>query len=162
MFLFFFLPSINFFLLTKKDTIKKRKFSPFDEPENHFDIPKEAPVIDPNFYELSLEDEERVKIKSPMLTDITALLNLSQKTASLILGMSESMLCKKFKEITNKKWPYRQIQKIEKEIEQCKDESQLKILYNKRKQFFTPVSIYVKRFYTQKEAEMLFSDKRIN
>jgi len=46
--------------------------------------------------------------------DITSLLVLPQKEAASKLGISESMLCKRFKECTRRKWPYRYLRKIEK------------------------------------------------
>lgn len=41
--------------------------------------------------------------------DITELLVLPQKEAAAKLGISESMLCKRFKECTRRKWPYRYV-----------------------------------------------------
>ena len=41
--------------------------------------------------------------------DITDLLTLPQKEAARRLGISESMLCKRFKECTRRKWPYRYV-----------------------------------------------------
>jgi hypothetical protein len=41
--------------------------------------------------------------------DITELLTLPQKEAASKLGISESMLCKRFKESTRRKWPYRYV-----------------------------------------------------
>ena len=41
--------------------------------------------------------------------DITDLLILPQKEAARRLGISESMLCKRFKECTRRKWPYRYV-----------------------------------------------------
>jgi len=49
--------------------------------------------------------------------DITNLLQLPQKEAASKLGISESMLCKRFKESTKRKWPYRYLRKIEKIIQ---------------------------------------------
>jgi len=46
--------------------------------------------------------------------DITSLLVLPQKEAASRLGISESMLCKRFKESTRRKWPYRYLRKIDK------------------------------------------------
>eukprot|EP01124_Arcella_intermedia_P031935 TRINITY_DN7344_c0_g1_i1.p1 TRINITY_DN7344_c0_g1~~TRINITY_DN7344_c0_g1_i1.p1 ORF type:complete len:527 (+),score=25.69 TRINITY_DN7344_c0_g1_i1:152-1732(+) len=46
--------------------------------------------------------------------DITPLLVLPQKEAASRLGISESMLCKRFKECTRRKWPYRYLRKIDK------------------------------------------------
>jgi len=51
-----------------------------------------------------------------VLTDITHLLTLPQKEAAKILGISESMLCKRFKEQTQRKWPYRYLRKVERQI----------------------------------------------
>ena len=48
--------------------------------------------------------------------DITDLLVLPQKEAAKRLGISESMLCKRFKECTRRKWPFRYLRKIEKVI----------------------------------------------
>jgi len=48
--------------------------------------------------------------------DISRLLTLPQKEAADILGISESMLCKRFKECTRRKWPYRFLRKVEKMI----------------------------------------------
>jgi hypothetical protein len=48
--------------------------------------------------------------------DITSLLVLPQKEAATRLGISESMLCKRFKECTRRKWPYRYLRKIDKMI----------------------------------------------
>jgi hypothetical protein len=41
--------------------------------------------------------------------DITHLLHYPQKEAAKKLGISESMLCKRFKESTPRKWPYRYV-----------------------------------------------------
>lgn len=51
-----------------------------------------------------------------LLTDITPLLSLPQKVAAAMLGLSESMLCKRFKACTQRKWPYRQLCKIDRAI----------------------------------------------
>jgi len=48
--------------------------------------------------------------------DITSLLNVPQKEAANRLGISESMLCKRFKETTKRKWPYRYLRKIDKMV----------------------------------------------
>ncbi|KAF2072296.1 hypothetical protein CYY_006374 [Polysphondylium violaceum] len=52
----------------------------------------------------------------PNYIDITDLLILPQKEAAARLGISESMLCKRFKECTRRKWPYRYLRKIDKVI----------------------------------------------
>jgi len=51
-----------------------------------------------------------------VFTDITHLLTLPQKEAARILGISESMLCKRFKEQTQRKWPYRYLRKVERQM----------------------------------------------
>jgi len=48
--------------------------------------------------------------------DITCLLHLPQKEASRVLGISVSLLCKRFKEATNRKWPQRLLKKVRKEL----------------------------------------------
>ncbi len=48
------------------------------------------------------------------------MLKLPQKTAAAVLGISESMLCKRFKEFTRRKWPYRQMQKLNATITQVR------------------------------------------
>jgi hypothetical protein len=52
--------------------------------------------------------------RSPRTTyiDITDLLTLPQKEAAAKLGISESMLCKRFKECTRRKWPYRYVRTL--------------------------------------------------
>eukprot|EP01121_Diplochlamys_sp_Union-15-3_P007537 TRINITY_DN1922_c0_g2_i1.p1 TRINITY_DN1922_c0_g2~~TRINITY_DN1922_c0_g2_i1.p1 ORF type:complete len:517 (-),score=66.52 TRINITY_DN1922_c0_g2_i1:103-1653(-) len=52
--------------------------------------------------------------------DITSLLDLPQKEAAAKLNISESMLCKRFKECTKRKWPYRYLRKIDKTIQSLK------------------------------------------
>ena len=58
--------------------------------------------------------------------DITCLLHLPQKEASRVLGISVSLLCKRFKEATNRKWPQRLLKKVRKELpEENGDDSKL-------------------------------------
>lgn len=57
--------------------------------------------------------------------DITHLLSLPQKEAAAKLGISESMLCKRFKESTRRKWPFRYLRKIEKTINNLKEMKKL-------------------------------------
>lgn len=87
--------------------------------------------------------------------DITSLLGLPQRQAAEILGISESMLCKRYKECTQRKWPYRYLGKIEKKIvaKQAQlekagflspsDEATLASLLREREMCLTPVSIRV-------------------
>lgn len=55
-------------------------------------------------------------IQSSCQVDITSLLGLPQRQAAQVIGISESMLCKRYKEQTMRKWPYRYLGKIEKRI----------------------------------------------
>jgi len=82
--------------------------------------------------------------------DITPLLSLPQKQAALKLGISESMLCKRFKENTRRKWPYRHIQKLDKMIrvlasQKLEDDTQEKLhrLQSERDECLQPVSIRI-------------------
>jgi len=82
--------------------------------------------------------------------DITPLLTLPQKQAALKLGISESMLCKRFKENTRRKWPYRHIQKLDKMIrvlssQKIEDDTQDKLqrLQIERDECLQPVSIRI-------------------
>eukprot|EP01130_Rhizamoeba_saxonica_P003417 TRINITY_DN1449_c0_g1_i1.p1 TRINITY_DN1449_c0_g1~~TRINITY_DN1449_c0_g1_i1.p1 ORF type:complete len:336 (-),score=76.60 TRINITY_DN1449_c0_g1_i1:56-1063(-) len=60
--------------------------------------------------------QRRSTSTSTRLIDITQLLVLPQKEAASRLGISESMLCKRYKECTRMKWPHRQLKKIDKQI----------------------------------------------
>lgn len=86
--------------------------------------------------------------------DITALLVLPQKEAASKLGISESMLCKRFKECTRRKWPYRYLRKIDKMIRgmtlnkdasalSSEDRSKIERLTQERKQCLEPVKIRI-------------------
>lgn len=88
------------------------------------------------------------------LIDITDLLPLPQKEAANILGISESMLCKRFKESTRRKWPYRYLRKIEKIIVQLnklkkngtisqQDQIRLDELLIQKKECLEPVKIRI-------------------
>ena len=105
--------------------------------------------------ELSLNQKEieRLLRKSSLLTDITSLLPLPQKIAAAKLGVSESMLCKRFRERTNKKWPYRYLKKIERDLENANTEEEKKNLTKLREEYLSPVSIRVRRYRTQKEID---------
>jgi len=87
--------------------------------------------------------------------DITDLLVLPQKEAARQLGISESMLCKRFKECTRRKWPYRYLRKIEKVITMLEaqkadgaemtgeDEEKLASLSEEREECLKPVRIRI-------------------
>jgi len=87
--------------------------------------------------------------------DITDLLTLPQKEAARRLGISESMLCKRFKECTRRKWPYRYLRKIDKVINmlnlhKCddgtvpkEDQEKLQRLNKEREECLRPVRIRI-------------------
>eukprot|EP01119_Soliformovum_irregulare_P014879 TRINITY_DN4113_c0_g1_i1.p1 TRINITY_DN4113_c0_g1~~TRINITY_DN4113_c0_g1_i1.p1 ORF type:complete len:432 (-),score=95.83 TRINITY_DN4113_c0_g1_i1:985-2280(-) len=85
--------------------------------------------------------------------DITDLLTLPQKEAAQRLHISESMLCKRFKECTRRKWPYRYLCKIDKVINllynqsegQLSDEDKEKLdrLVQEREECLQPVRIRI-------------------
>eukprot|EP00029_Vermamoeba_vermiformis_P010820 TRINITY_DN5789_c0_g1_i2.p1 TRINITY_DN5789_c0_g1~~TRINITY_DN5789_c0_g1_i2.p1 ORF type:complete len:300 (-),score=107.65 TRINITY_DN5789_c0_g1_i2:60-959(-) len=86
--------------------------------------------------------------------DITELLVLPQKEAAAKLGISESMLCKRFKECTRRKWPYRYLRKIDKLINMLKmhrksgtltpeDQDKLERLTKEREECLRPVRIRI-------------------
>jgi hypothetical protein len=83
------------------------------------------------------------------------LLGLPQRQAADVLGISESMLCKRYKECTKRKWPYRYLGKLEKKIAvkeellkkngslSTADRNMLDSLLKEKEQCLTPVSIRV-------------------
>jgi len=85
--------------------------------------------------------------------DITSLLVLPQKDAAQSLGISESMLCKRFKECTQRKWPYRYLQKIDKVIHILQlrrkegsfkeEDGKLERLIEEREEILQPVTIRI-------------------
>lgn len=87
--------------------------------------------------------------------DITVLLTLPQKEAAKKLGISESMLCKRFKECTRRKWPYRYLRKIDKIITMLnlhkadgqgmseEDRDKLTRLHKEREECLRPVKIRI-------------------
>ena len=150
-----------------------------DSPQNNINIPNRSsqdkkifrlptrpPKVDYNKFKhrMRKEDLERLTIKNTLLTDITPLLIYTQKVAASKLDMSESMLCKKFKETINKKWPYRQIRKIEKEIAVAENKDDLDKLILLRNEHMAPVKIYVRRYLYQEEVddENFTFDQNIN
>lgn len=89
--------------------------------------------------------------------DITHLLSLPQKEAAAKLGISESMLCKRFKESTKRKWPFRYLRKIEKTINNLKemkkigtispqDQAKLDDLLYQKKMCLAPVKIRITNY----------------
>jgi len=85
--------------------------------------------------------------------DITPLLVLPQKEAATKLGISESMLCKRFKECTRRKWPYRYLRKIDKMIRVLsvkknesiprEDQEKIQRLKREREECLQPVKIRI-------------------
>lgn len=67
-------------------------------------------------------------VSETVLSDITDLLSLPQKEAAQRLGISESMLCKRFKECTRRKWPFRYLRKIEKTISSLQSQKEVEPL----------------------------------
>ena len=102
-----------------------------------------------------IENLNTSKKKTNLLTDITDLLILPQKIAAAKLGMTESMLSKKFKEATNRKWPYRYLKKLERDMEEAKNEEQKEKLTEQREELLSPVSIYVKRIPTKDDKQLI-------
>eukprot|EP01091_Cochliopodium_minus_P010655 TRINITY_DN2869_c0_g1_i2.p1 TRINITY_DN2869_c0_g1~~TRINITY_DN2869_c0_g1_i2.p1 ORF type:complete len:245 (-),score=86.81 TRINITY_DN2869_c0_g1_i2:218-952(-) len=159
---------LNFQQNIVNESNKKRKMTPIVrqtsnnntsshnlKPSQTFRLPSKPPQIDlEKFkYRMKKEELERLTIKNTLMTDITSLLTLTQKAAAAKLDMSESMLCKKFKESVNKKWPYRQIRKVEREIAITENNEELEKLIQLRNEYIRPVSIYVRRFLTQEEVD---------
>jgi len=97
--------------------------------------------------------KERKMSQEYNYVDITDLLTLPQKEAAQKLGISESMLCKRFKECTRRKWPYRYLCKIEKVINlmyhqsegQLSEEDCIKLehLKREREECLQPVKIRI-------------------
>jgi len=86
--------------------------------------------------------------------DITPLLVLPQKEAASKLGISESMLCKRFKECTRRKWPYRYLRKIDKMLQMfspkgeysfagTEDQEKIQRLRKEREECLQPVKIRI-------------------
>ena len=80
-----------------------------------------------------------------ILTDITHLLVFPQKIAAAMLGIKIAILGKRFKEVTNRKWPFRYLSKIESDIEDCKNEEERNLLLKEKSQLLSPISIFIKK-----------------
>jgi len=101
-----------------------------------------------------------------VLTDITHLLTLPQKEAAKILGISESMLCKRFKEQTQRKWPYRYLRKVERQISlkqkskklSLEDVKKLDVLSKEREKCLSSVQI---RLRPNSPSDSKFSNEQI-
>lgn len=89
------------------------------------------------------------------MVDITSLLGMPQRQAAEVLGISESMLCKRYKECTKRKWPFRYLGKLEKKINaknallvksgalSAPDRAALDALLREKAAILTPIQIRV-------------------
>ena len=103
---------------------------------------KDSPPIE----EFKMEKEQVMTLleKDHLLTDITHLLVYPQKVAAAMLGIKEAILNKRFKEVTNRKWPFRYLAKIENELQNCKNEEEKTQLLKKKEKLLAPVYIMLK------------------
>ena len=130
----------------------------YETAETAVNIPTHPPVKPSYFNTDKVTDKRKIdKIfkKGSLLTDITPLLILPQKVAAARLGISESMLCKRFKERTNRKWPYRFLRKLERQIACSTNPQELEQLSMERDKCLSPVSIRVRRYRSQQEVDQL-------
>ena len=81
------------------------------------------------------------KNSSKVMTDVTPYLSLPQKIAAVKLGITESLLSKKFKEATNRKWPYRYLKKLEREMEHTKSMEEYANLLKRKNELLAPLSL---------------------
>jgi len=86
-------------------------------------IPTNANVIVDNLMKNAKFDEPQEIIERPpgqegkMFVDVTPFLVLSQSDAAKMIGIPSSTLSKRWKEATlNRKWPFRTVQKLDREI----------------------------------------------
>ena len=100
-------------------------------------IAGENPSLQLGSYRFNLEKIEEANI----FTEITHLLVYPQKVAAAKLGINKTALRKKFKEATNRKWPYRSLAKIETELQTTTSKDEIKKLLEKKKQLLSPVYI---------------------
>jgi hypothetical protein len=99
-----------------------------------------------------VQKPKRKRSKLSTFTDITHLLHLPQKEAAQKLGISESMLCKRFKEQTQRKWPFRTLRKLDRQIEKKQkaffissdDQKKIQQLRDERDLCLAPVEIRIK------------------
>jgi len=114
-------------------------------------INKKAPSRS-NIFNLKTKKKSRSEIDCNYI-DITPLLVLPQKEAASKLGISESMLCKRFKECTRRKWPYRYLRKIDKMLQMfspksgyfngTEDQEKIERLKKEREECLQPVKIRI-------------------
>jgi hypothetical protein len=114
-------------------------------------INKKAPSRS-NIFNLKTKKKSRSELDCNYI-DITPLLVLPQKEAASKLGISESMLCKRFKECTRRKWPYRYLRKIDKMLQMfspksgyfngTEDQEKIERLKKEREECLQPVKIRI-------------------
>jgi len=105
-----------------------------------------------NVFNLKTKKKNRTELDCNYI-DITPLLVLPQKEAASKLGISESMLCKRFKECTRRKWPYRYLRKIDKMLQtfppkgeyysNSDDQEKIQRLRKEREECLQPVKIRI-------------------
>lgn len=158
---------IFFFISDNSDILSQLKKSKFFLPssmgfnlqEHAVVVPSKAPVK-PSSFDANKFDTKKVEKlfkKGSLVTDITSLLTLPQKVAAAKLGISESMLCKRFKESTNRKWPYRNLRKLDRQISCSSDNIELGELKVEKETSLAPVSIRIRRYRTQEEVDKICS-----
>jgi hypothetical protein len=98
---------------------------------------------------LSEYEEEEESENEKISVEITHLLNLPQAEAAKILGIAPSTLSKRFAAATpGRKWPYRAIIKLDKQLEYFASlepsemlQNELAKLQDERNQLLAPISI---------------------
>ena len=84
-------------------------------------------------------EKKRIKV----LTNITPYLALPQKIAAAKLGVTVSLLGRKFKEATERKWPFRYLHKLDSEMKETKSAREYERLSKIKKELLAPLSIYL-------------------
>lgn len=140
---------------TLNRSIEDRKKRRLDEDdEDYTENPVKKEILSPQPVKVKRSKISDSRIPDSLNVDITELLSLPQKEAASKLGISESMLCKRFKECTRRKWPYRYLRKIEKTIKNLEglkkagnispqDESRLEEFLEQRRECLAPVKIRI-------------------
>jgi len=116
------------------------------------DLTEDDEIVCDSKEDAEAQKPKRKRAKLSTYTDITHLLHLPQKEAAQKLGISESMLCKRFKEQTQRKWPFRNLRKLDKQIEKKQkaffissdDQKKIQLLKDQRDSCLAPVEIRIK------------------
>lgn len=145
---------LTFILLFHSDYVqlrpKRKKQTDDEEYVDH----SQSNIVSPQPMRSNKRSKAMNESPDSQYVDITNLLPLPQKEAATILGISESMLCKRFKESTKRKWPFRFLKKIEKTIKSLEQsrrqgtisqQDQLKLddLLTKKSECLSPVRIRI-------------------